>query len=98
MRGRRSSTSVRLRSPRMSSVTKLLEELVAIPTQQACGEGGAGDERTLCELLGKKLARYQPDEVVVSAAPRTDGSPGAYVFARWGAPKRIINAHVDTVP
>jgi len=82
----------------MSSVTKLLEELVAVPTQQAGGEGGAGDERTLCELLGKKLARFQPDEVVVSAAPRTDGSPGAYVFARWGTPKRIINAHVDTVP
>ena len=35
---------------------------------------------------------------MVEDAPRSDGSPGAYVFARWGTPRRIINAHVDTVP
>jgi acetylornithine deacetylase len=34
----------------------------------------------------------------VGSAPRSDGSPGAYVFARWGRPARVINAHVDTVP
>ncbi len=38
------------------------------------------------------------DEVVVETARRTDGTTGAYVFARWGTPRRIINAHVDTVP
>jgi acetylornithine deacetylase len=36
--------------------------------------------------------------VIVETAPRTDGRPGAYVFARWGTPVRIINAHIDTVP
>src|SRR5439155_27069569 len=38
------------------------------------------------------------DAVTVAGAPRSDGSPGAYVFARWGSPRRVINAHVDTVP
>jgi acetylornithine deacetylase len=71
-----------------------LAELVAIPTQQ----GSGGDERRLCEHLAPLLRARGADEVVVAAAPRTDGSPGAFVFARWGTPRRIINAHVDTVP
>src|SRR5204862_455505 len=24
--------------------------------------------------------------------------PGGYVFARWGTPRLLVNAHVDTVP
>jgi len=82
----------------MPSVSELLAELVAFPTQQAGGEGGAGDERKLCEHLAPKLRALGADDVIVEAAPRTDGSAGAYVFARWGTPRRIINAHVDTVP
>jgi acetylornithine deacetylase len=82
----------------MASVSELLAQLVAIPTQQAGGEGGAGDERKLCELLAPMLRARGADEVVVETAKRSDGSPGAYVFARWGAPRRMINAHVDTVP
>jgi acetylornithine deacetylase len=78
----------------MPPVSELLAELVAIPTQQGAG----GDERRLCDHLAPLLAARGADEVIVESAPRTDGSPGAYVFARWGAPKRIINAHVDTVP
>jgi acetylornithine deacetylase len=82
----------------MASVSELLAELVAFPTQQPGGEGGAGDERKLCEHLAPKLRALGADDVIVEAAPRTDGSPGAYVFARWGTPRRLINAHVDTVP
>jgi len=82
----------------MSSVSELLAELVAFPTQQAGGEGGAGDERKLCEHLAPKLRALGADDVVVEHATRSDGSAGAYVFARWGTPRRLINAHVDTVP
>src|SRR3954469_556891 len=76
----------------MASVSDMLAELVAFPTQQ-----GGGDERKLCDHLAPRLRAFGA-EVVVADAPRTDGSAGAYVFARWGTPRRIINAHVDTVP
>jgi acetylornithine deacetylase len=82
----------------VTRVADLLAELVAMPTQQAGGEGGAGNELALCEFLAPLLASRGADQVVVEQAPRSDGTPGAYVFARWGTPKRLINAHVDTVP
>jgi acetylornithine deacetylase len=77
----------------VTPVAQLLADLVAIPTQQ-----GGGDELRMCEHLAPLLRARGADEVIVERAPRTDGSPGAYVFARWGTPRRIINAHVDTVP
>lgn len=76
----------------------LLADLVAFPTQQAGPARGAGDERALCDHLAPLLRARGADEVVVASAPRSDGAPGAYVFARWGTPRRVINAHVDTVP
>ncbi len=82
----------------MSAVADLLAELVAFPTQQANAERGAGNERALCDHLAPLLRARGADEVIVESTVRTDGSPGAYVFARWGTPRRIINAHVDTVP
>ncbi len=82
----------------MNRAAELLAELVAIPTHQAGPDGIAGDERRICEHLAPLLRDRGAEEVVVAGAPRTDGSPGAYVFARWGTPRRIINAHVDTVP
>jgi len=82
----------------VSAVADLLAQLVAFPTQQAGPERGAGDERALCEFLAPLLSARGADEVIVESTVRTDGSPGAYVFARWGTPRRIINAHVDTVP
>lgn len=82
----------------VSAVADLLAELVAFPTQQANAERGAGNERALCDHLAPLLRARGADEVIVESTVRTDGSPGAYVFARWGTPRRIINAHVDTVP
>lgn len=79
-------------------VAQLLADLIAFPTQQAGPERGAGNELALCEFLAPLLRARGADEVVIETAPRTDGGPGAYVFARWGTPRRIINAHVDTVP
>jgi acetylornithine deacetylase len=80
------------------TVAELLSELVAIPTQQAGPDGTRGDELRLCEYVAPLLRARGADEVIVERTPRSDGSPGAYVFARWGTPRRIINAHVDTVP
>lgn len=82
----------------MNRVAEILAELVAIPTQQAGPDGIAGDEKRLCEHLAPLLRARGADEVIVGESPRTDGRPGAYVFAHWGTPRRIINAHVDTVP
>lgn len=75
----------------------LLAELIAIPTQQAGPERGAGDELALCRHLEPRLRRAGA-EVSVHEVRRGSGEPGAYLFARWGRPRRIINAHVDTVP
>ncbi len=79
-------------------VTDVLSELVSLPTQQAGPVHGPGDELALCRHLEPMLAARGADEVIVATAPRSDDSPGAYVFARWGTPRRVINAHVDTVP
>ncbi|MBA3538235.1 MAG: M20 family metallopeptidase, partial [Deltaproteobacteria bacterium] len=80
-----------------SNVAGLLAELVAIPTQQA-GTGTPGDELRLCEYLAPLLRARGADAVHIETAKRTDGSPGAFVFATWGTPHRVINAHLDTVP
>ncbi len=82
----------------MTTAADHLAKLVAFPTQQAGADGKAGDERPLCEYLAPLLAARGADEVIVGTGPCTDGREGAYVFARWGTPARIINAHVDTVP
>jgi acetylornithine deacetylase len=82
----------------MMMVADLTAELVAFPTQQAGPERGAGDERALCEYLAPMLRSAGADEVIVAVATRSDGGPGAYVFARWGTPQRLINVHIDTVP
>ena len=82
----------------MPSAAEYLAELVAFKTQQAGADGIAGDERPICEHLAPLLRARGADEVIVGSGRCTDGREGAYVFARWGTPKRIINAHVDTVP
>jgi acetylornithine deacetylase len=82
----------------MSNIAALLADLIALPTHQASDAKGPGDELALCRHLAPLLSARGADAVEVVTAPRSDGSPGAYVFARWGTPRRIINAHVDTVP
>src|SRR5687767_10292405 len=82
----------------MPRAADFLAELVAFKTQQAGADGIAGDERPICEHLAPLLRARGADEVVIGKGTCTDGREGAYVFARWGTPKRIINAHIDTVP
>jgi acetylornithine deacetylase len=77
---------------------ELLAPLVALPTQHPSPGDAGGDERLLCDHLAPLLRARGADEVVVADAPRTHGGPGAWVYARWGEPTWILNAHVDTVP
>jgi acetylornithine deacetylase len=58
-----------------------------------------GDEPGLCRALAAMLAERGADDVVVELVPRPDGDgTGAYVYARFGAPALLFNAHIDTVP
>jgi acetylornithine deacetylase len=80
------------------NVAEHLARLVEFPTHQAGADGRPGNERALCEYLVPLLRERGADEVVLATTPRSEGGEGAYVFARWGTPRRVINAHVDTVP
>ena len=55
------------------------------------------DERPLARRLEGELRARGTDEVVTVEVPRA-GAQGAYVFARWGTPHLLLNAHLDTVP
>ena len=74
-------------------VAEHLAALVRMPTQQ-----GGGNERALCEHLAPLLRARGADKVEIGEGKRTDGTPGAWVFATWGTPHRVVNAHIDTVP
>jgi acetylornithine deacetylase len=76
----------------------LLQKLVAIRTHQPGPDGTGGSEKKLCEALVPLILPRGPDEIAIVDAPRGAGGAGAYLFARWGKPERVINAHVDTVP
>jgi acetylornithine deacetylase len=76
----------------MSDVLALLERLIRARTPNP-----GGDELALAALLEKELARHGPDETG-SATVARPGGPGAYVWARWGQPRLLVNAHLDTVP
>jgi acetylornithine deacetylase len=81
----------------MNEVASLLAELIAMPTQQAGPHRGAGDELALCRHLAPRLERAGAAVDIVEV-PRGSGELGGYLFARWGKPRRIVNAHIDTVP
>jgi acetylornithine deacetylase len=77
----------------MSDPVSLLQELVRFRTDL---EGG--QEPELAEHLGRALAARGADEVWVDTVTRLDGPPAAYVAARFGTPRLLVNAHLDTVP
>ncbi len=80
------------------NVTDHLSDLVRFKSNQAGADGIAGTERPICEHLAPLLRARGADEVIIGEGRCTDGRTGAYVFARWGTPRRVINAHIDTVP
>lgn len=76
-------------------VAELLAQLIRQRTHNP-----GGDEPAICRFLEQALRDRGADEVQFVEVPRDepDGGKGAYVLARWGEPRTIINAHVDTVP
>lgn len=82
----------------MAPVAELLADLIALPTHHDPRPDRGGDELALCRHLAPLLAARGADEVTVVETGRATGGPGGYVFARWGTPRLLVNAHVDTVP
>jgi acetylornithine deacetylase len=77
----------------VSDIASLLTRLIAFPTQNP-----GGDEVALALHLGEALRARGADEVIVRETPRGNGEPGAWVYARYGQPTLLVNAHIDTVP
>lgn len=71
----------------------LLTSLVAYRTDLV-----DGNERSLAERLAEELRARGADEVIVDDVPRVVGKPASYVYARFGRPHLLVNAHLDTVP
>lgn len=79
--------------PRTDPVA-LLSELVSFRTDVT-----EGDERPLADHLAELLRRRGPDDLTVVDVPRAPGlKPASYVYARFGRPRLLVNAHLDTVP
>ncbi len=71
----------------------LLASLVAFRT-----DVNEGDEPALAARLAELLRERGPDEVLVADVPRPGGRTASYVYARYGTPRLLLNAHLDTVP
>lgn len=72
----------------------ILSDLVAFRT-----DVDGGDERPLADHLAGLLRARGADDVVVADVPRAAGRKTAsYVYARFGSPRVVVNAHLDTVP
>ncbi len=73
--------------------TDLLAELVSFRTDAVHGH-----ERPLAERLAELLRERGADDVLVADVPRVEGKNASYVYARYGTPRLLVNAHLDTVP
>jgi acetylornithine deacetylase len=74
--------------------TAILSQLVTFRT-----DVHEGHERPLADHLAALLRLRGPDEVTVIDVPRADGHKVASsVYARFGRPRLLVNAHLDTVP
>jgi acetylornithine deacetylase/succinyl-diaminopimelate desuccinylase-like protein len=72
----------------------ILAELVSFRTDVK-----EGNERPLAEHLAALLRERGPDELAIVDVPRAEGlKPASYVYARFGRPRLLVNAHLDTVP
>ena len=57
-----------------------------------------GDEAALAGRLAELLRARSPDEVIRGSTPREGAHDTHWVFARFGTPRLLLNAHLDTVP
>lgn len=72
--------------------TSLLRELVSYRTDTG------GHERPLADRLGELLRDRGASDVIVADVPRPGHRDSSYVYARFGEPRLLVNAHLDTVP
>ena len=72
--------------------TATLAQLVAFDSSNPTGQ-----ELPLVEYLRQRLNKLAPTELLVHTAQGAQGRPTAAVYARWGAPRTVINVHLDTV-
>src|SRR5688500_1129482 len=79
--------------PLLARTVDLLAELIEHRT-----DNPGGDELALCAHLAGLLRARGAAEVDVVEVERPGTPRGGYVYARWGAPRLLINAHLDTVP
>ena len=70
------------------TAAELLAELIAFDTRNP-----GGDEAALATLLYGRLRALDADEVDLDRI-----GDHAYVVARYGTPRLLVNAHIDTVP
>jgi acetylornithine deacetylase len=75
-----------------ADVAGLLARLVAHRT-----DATGGDEVALARVLEEELAARGPDSVELIEIPFGQRTLAA-VAARWGTPRLLVNAHLDTVP
>jgi acetylornithine deacetylase/succinyl-diaminopimelate desuccinylase-like protein len=72
----------------------LLARLVAFDTRNP-----EGNELPALEYCAELLRAFGPDELELESVPRARGGPPTgWVFARFGTPRVLFNAHIDTVP
>lgn len=78
----------------MSLALEHLSKLVAFDTRN-----GSGNEISCVEWLANALRVHNPDHIIVETVGRSRGkTDSAFVLARWGTPKVVLNVHIDTVP
>jgi acetylornithine deacetylase len=72
----------------------LLTRLVAFDTRNP-----EGSEASALEYCAELLRGFDPDELELESVPRKRGGPPTgWVYARFGTPRVVFNAHIDTVP
>jgi acetylornithine deacetylase len=76
----------------MSVASELLARLIRQRTDNGPSPC-AGDEGAMVQLLDDLLREKKPDEI---GRGSVDGHH--WIWARWGAPRLLVNAHIDTVP
>lgn len=77
----------------MNDPVAILQQLIALRT-----DVDGGHERPLAEHLAVALRGLGADEVQVGDVPRGEKKAASWVYARFGTPRLLVNAHLDTVP
>ena len=77
----------------VSDPVAILQDLVSYRSDAV-----GGDEAALADRLAVLLRARGPDEVIRGSTPREGAHDTHWVFARFGTPRLLLNAHLDTVP